>query len=105
MVVIIMLCVARILIAMLIAHRRIRLSCDINGDRFVKYEGVKLAKTCSSWFYKSMGLEECKALCLRNCYCTASANLDVTDGGSGCLLWFNDIMDLSKHSSDEGQEI
>ncbi|KAI9075609.1 hypothetical protein K1719_042409 [Acacia pycnantha] len=85
--------------------RRVRLSCDINGDRFVKYEGVKLADTCSSWFEKSMGLEECKTLCLRNCSCTAYANLDVRDGGSGCLLWFNDIMDLSKHSSDEGQEI
>ncbi|KAK7323362.1 hypothetical protein VNO77_26833 [Canavalia gladiata] len=42
------------------------------------------------------------ALCLKNCSCTAYANLDVK--GSGCLLWFDKIVDLTKHT-DQGQDI
>ena len=61
--------------------RRIKLSCH-GGDGFVKYSGMKLPDTSSSWFNKSLSLEECKTLCLRNCSCTAYANLDIRDGGA-----------------------
>ncbi|KAH1111264.1 hypothetical protein GLYMA_04G139100v4 [Glycine max] len=83
--------------------RRIKLSCH-GGDGFVKYSGMKLPDTSSSWFNKSLSLEECKTLCLRNCSCTAYANLDIRDGGSGCLLWFDNIVDMRNHT-DRGQEI
>ncbi|RDY00481.1 G-type lectin S-receptor-like serine/threonine-protein kinase, partial [Mucuna pruriens] len=83
--------------------RRMNLSCD-NGDGFVKYDGMKLPDTSSSWFDTSMSLDECERVCLKNCSCTAYTNLDVRGGGSGCLLWFGDIVDLRKHAS-QGQDI
>lgn len=78
--------------------RRTKLSCD-GGDRFREYKGMQIPDTSSSWFDKNMSLEECKSFCLQNCSCTAYTSLDVRDGGSGCLLWFNDIVDAKKHIS------
>ncbi|XP_061353812.1 G-type lectin S-receptor-like serine/threonine-protein kinase At4g27290 [Gastrolobium bilobum] len=83
--------------------RRMNLSCHI-GDGFLKYEGMKLPDTSSSLFNKSLSLEKCETLCLKNCSCTAYANLDVRQGESGCLLWFDNILDLTKHT-DQGQDI
>ncbi|PNY06072.1 serine/threonine protein kinase [Trifolium pratense] len=83
--------------------RRVKLDCD-NRDKFYKIVGMKLPDTSKSWFNKSMNLDECERFCKRNCNCTAYANLDVRNGGSGCLLWFNSIMDVKKLSSG-GQDI
>ncbi|KAK7334717.1 hypothetical protein VNO80_26478 [Phaseolus coccineus] len=83
--------------------RRTKLSCD-NGDWFKNYTGIKLPETSSSWFNRSLSLEECETLCLRNCSCTAYTNLDIRDGGSGCLLWFDGIVDMRTHTN-RGQEI
>jgi hypothetical protein len=65
---------------------------------------MKLPDTSKSWFNKSMNIEECEKFCKRNCSCTAYANLDVRNGGSGCLLWFDNIMDIKKLSSG-GQDV
>ncbi|RDX93746.1 G-type lectin S-receptor-like serine/threonine-protein kinase, partial [Mucuna pruriens] len=83
--------------------RKIKPNCD-SGDGFLKYTGMKLPDTSSSWYNKSSSIEECETLCLRNCSCSAYANLDVRDAGSGCLLWFHNIVDLRNHT-DQGQEI
>ncbi|XP_014524210.1 G-type lectin S-receptor-like serine/threonine-protein kinase At4g27290 isoform X1 [Vigna radiata var. radiata] len=83
--------------------RRMSLSCD-NEDGFVKYEGMRLPDTSSSWYDAKMSLDECERVCLQNCSCTAYTNLDVRGGGSGCLLWFGNIVDMGKHLS-QGQEI
>ncbi|RHN65869.1 putative protein kinase RLK-Pelle-DLSV family [Medicago truncatula] len=83
--------------------RRTKLNC-LNGDGFLKYTNMKLPDTSSSYYNKSFSLEECKTMCLKNCSCTAYANSDIRDGGSGCLLWFNNIMDMRKHP-DVGQDI
>ncbi|XP_028797563.1 G-type lectin S-receptor-like serine/threonine-protein kinase At4g27290 [Neltuma alba] len=78
---------------------------DCNSiDGFRKYSGVKLPDTSSSQFNKTMNLEECQQLCLRNCSCTAYANLDIRDRGSGCLLWFKDLIDM-KQLMQGGQDI
>ncbi|XP_061337479.1 G-type lectin S-receptor-like serine/threonine-protein kinase At4g27290 [Gastrolobium bilobum] len=76
--------------------RRVNLTCGNSDDGFLMYPGMKLPDTSTSWFNKSMTLEECKNFCLKNCSCTACANLDIRDGGSGCLLWFNKIVDVRK---------
>ena len=66
--------------------RRTSLNCQ-HGDGFLKYLGIKLPDTQnSSWFNVSMDLKECAAACLKNCSCTAYANSDISEGGSGCLL-------------------
>ncbi|XP_058782623.1 G-type lectin S-receptor-like serine/threonine-protein kinase At4g27290 isoform X2 [Vicia villosa] len=83
--------------------RKTHLNC-LHGDGFLKYINMKLPDTSSSWFDKSMSLEECKTVCLKNCSCTAYANLDIRYGGSGCLLWFDNIVDMRIHP-DQGQDI
>lgn len=83
--------------------RRVDLACG-NSDGFLKYQAVKLPDTSTSWFDRSMNLKECENFCLKNCSCTAYANLDIRDDGSGCLLWFNNIVDVRKLTSG-GQDL
>jgi hypothetical protein len=51
-----------------------------------------------------MNLKECEMVCLKNCSCSAYANLDISKGGSGCLLWFGDLIDI-RNLSVNGQDI
>ncbi|KAK2365896.1 G-type lectin S-receptor serine/threonine-protein kinase [Trifolium repens] len=67
-------------------------------DGFLKYTLVKVPDTSSSWFSKELNLEECRNSCLRNGSCVAYANIDIRNGGSGCLIWFNNLMDVRKFS-------
>ncbi|CAL5321788.1 unnamed protein product [Camellia sinensis] len=60
--------------------------------------------TRSSWFDKSMTLRECEMMCLKNCSYMAYANLDITGGGSGCLLWFEELIDMKEYN-ENGQDI
>ncbi|XP_059661602.1 G-type lectin S-receptor-like serine/threonine-protein kinase At4g27290 [Cornus florida] len=85
--------------------RRTPLNCH-NGSSngFLKYSGVKLPDTRYSWFNRSMSLKECEVVCLNNCTCMAYANIEVTAGGSGCLLWFDDLIDI-RDLSEKGQDI
>ncbi|KAK2975762.1 hypothetical protein RJ640_022201, partial [Escallonia rubra] len=80
------------------------LDCN-NGDGFSKYSDVKLPDTKHSWYNASMTLNECKLLCLRNCSCMAYANLDIRAGGSGCLIWFGDLIDIRQFPEGSGQDI
>ncbi|KAI5605590.1 hypothetical protein BDE02_01G362900 [Populus trichocarpa] len=72
--------------------RKTPLNCS--GDGFQKLSKAKLPEIKSSWINSSMNLEECKNTCLKNCSCTAYSNLDIRNGGSGCLLWFGDLIDI-----------
>nr|GEW81027.1 G-type lectin S-receptor-like serine/threonine-protein kinase At4g27290 isoform X1 [Tanacetum cinerariifolium] len=83
--------------------RKAELNCS-GGDGFVKQRGVKVPDTRKTWFNVSMNLEECEKVCLRNCNCTAYANTDVRSGGSGCLLWLDDLVDIRMYGED-GQDI
>ncbi|XP_042756030.1 G-type lectin S-receptor-like serine/threonine-protein kinase At4g27290 [Lactuca sativa] len=73
------------------------------GDDFQKVSGMKFPDTRRSWFNVSMSLGECEMACRSNCSCTAYANLDIRNGGSGCLLWFDELMDMGEH--DDPQEL
>ncbi|KAF9666862.1 hypothetical protein SADUNF_Sadunf16G0272900 [Salix dunnii] len=83
--------------------RKVPLDCS-NGEGFIKYTGIKVPDTRKSWYSKTMNLEECEVVCLKNCSCTAYANLDVRDGGSGCVLWFGDLIDIRQYN-ENGQDI
>ncbi|CAN0826702.1 G-type lectin S-receptor-like serine/threonine-protein kinase At4g27290 [Linum grandiflorum] len=76
--------------------RRTELNCS--GDGFLKLTGVKVPETRNklSWFNVTMSLDDCRDACIRNCSCTAYANLDVRNGGSGCLLWYDELLDIRK---------
>ncbi|XP_070677290.1 G-type lectin S-receptor-like serine/threonine-protein kinase At4g27290 isoform X2 [Malus domestica] len=82
--------------------RKTSLNCT--GDMFQKYSGLKLPSTEQSWFDRSMNLKECEMVCLKNCSCTAYTNLDIRDGGSGCLLWYGDLIDI-RYFAENGQDI
>ncbi|XP_021808497.1 G-type lectin S-receptor-like serine/threonine-protein kinase At4g27290 [Prunus avium] len=74
--------------------RRKPLNCK--NDGFATYPGLKLPDTTHSWVDKSMNLKECRAKCLSNCSCSAYTNLDVRGGGSGCAIWFDDLVDIKQ---------
>ncbi|XP_024021179.1 G-type lectin S-receptor-like serine/threonine-protein kinase At4g27290 [Morus notabilis] len=81
------------------------LSClEKDKDEFAKFTGLKLPDTTYFWVNKSMNLKECKAKCLSNCSCTAYTNSDVRGQGSGCAMWFGDLIDIRYFQSD-GQEL
>ncbi|KAJ0780285.1 putative protein kinase RLK-Pelle-DLSV family [Helianthus annuus] len=74
--------------------RRTSLDCENGTDGFIRYPNVKWPDTHNSWFNRSMNLKECEAVCLKNCTCMAYANTNITGKGSGCLLWYNDLLDI-----------
>nr|GMC51825.1 G-type lectin S-receptor-like serine/threonine-protein kinase At4g27290 [Ipomoea batatas] len=80
--------------------RKTPLDCG-EEDRFFVYTGLKLPDTRDSWYDRNISLDECKRLCLKNCNCSAYSNLDVRDGGSGCLLWFGDLTDIKENGEIE----
>ncbi|KAJ6950312.1 hypothetical protein NC651_004090 [Populus alba x Populus x berolinensis] len=51
-----------------------------------------------------MSLVECKDKCLKNCNCTAYANSNITGEGSGCILWFGELVDMREFSTG-GQDL
>nr|XP_009761498.1 PREDICTED: G-type lectin S-receptor-like serine/threonine-protein kinase At4g27290 [Nicotiana sylvestris] len=51
-----------------------------------------------------MTLDECRAVCLRNCSCMGYTNLDIRNGGSGWLLWIGELVDI-RQLSQSGQDI
>lgn len=83
--------------------RRTPLDCK-HGDGFLEHKAVKLPDTRFSWVDKNITLWECKELCSKNCSCTAYANADVRGRGSGCLLWFHDLIDI-KELPESGQDL
>ncbi|KAK3032637.1 hypothetical protein RJ639_036597 [Escallonia herrerae] len=58
-------------------------------DMLLWYENTDLLQF---WMKASMSLEECRLECLKNCTCTAYAS--ASGAGSGCLLWFGDLIDI-----------
>ncbi|GAU20779.1 hypothetical protein TSUD_84970 [Trifolium subterraneum] len=75
-----------------------------NGEGFVRVESLKVPDTSMAVAKGGLSLEECKTECLNNCSCTAYAVADVRNGGSGCLAWYGDLIDIQK-LSDQGQDL
>ncbi|KAK8545677.1 hypothetical protein V6N12_026506 [Hibiscus sabdariffa] len=81
--------------------RKTQLSCS--GDVFKELPGVMFPDSASD-FNNTINLEECESQCSKNCSCTAYANSDIGYGGSGCQLWFGELIDI-KQSPGRGQLI
>lgn len=83
---------------------RIPLNCsDEHG--FIKYKGIKVPDTTYTLVYeKNVDLEVCITMCLRNCSCTAYTNSDIRGGGSGCVMWFGDLIDIRQFPTG-GQDL
>ncbi|XP_020696488.1 G-type lectin S-receptor-like serine/threonine-protein kinase At4g27290 isoform X1 [Dendrobium catenatum] len=63
-------------------------------DGFVTVSGVKLPDTSAAVADSSLGSEECKARCLKNCSCTAYSLAGAAGGGSGCIIWAGELNDM-----------
>ncbi|PHT44245.1 G-type lectin S-receptor-like serine/threonine-protein kinase [Capsicum baccatum] len=78
-----------------------RTSLDCTHDGFLEFTGIKLPYSRNSWYNEYMNLEDCEKMCLANCNCTAYSDLDIRNGGSGCLLWFGELIDIRAFSQNE----
>uniref|UniRef100_A0A0D9WA00 non-specific serine/threonine protein kinase n=1 Tax=Leersia perrieri TaxID=77586 RepID=A0A0D9WA00_9ORYZ len=88
-------------------RRNAPLDCG-NGsttDGFVPVRGVKLPDTDYAAVDMGATLDECRAWCLANCSCVAYAAADIRGGGggSGCVMWIGDIVDV--RYVDNGQDL
>jgi hypothetical protein len=79
-------------------------SMSCHNDGFVKFVELKLPDTTHSWMNKSMSLEECRVKCLNNCSCMAYTNSDIRGVGSGCAMWFGDLVDIRQFPAG-GQDL
>ena len=73
-------------------------NCGVN-DGFGTFSSLKLPETTHTWVDANMTLENCKNKCLENCSCMGYSNLDVRGDGSGCSIWFADLIGLKQVSS------
>lgn len=80
--------------------RKTTLNCS-KDDGFVKIEGLKMPDTSHTWVNGSMSLKECKNMCLSNCSCTGYTVSNIRDGGSGCAVWFGDLVDIRDFPESE----
>ncbi|XP_016479064.2 G-type lectin S-receptor-like serine/threonine-protein kinase At4g27290 [Nicotiana tabacum] len=83
--------------------RKATLNCQ-KEVKFLKYPGIKLPDTRFSWYDQGVNLSACEELCLRNCSCVAYANPDITGTNEGCLLWFDELIDI-RDLGASGQDI
>ncbi|XP_060675117.1 G-type lectin S-receptor-like serine/threonine-protein kinase At4g27290 isoform X2 [Ziziphus jujuba] len=67
---------------------------DKHSSGFVKIHGLKLPDATHTWVNASLNLKECKAKCLSNCSCTAYTHSDISGKGSGCVMWFGELIDV-----------
>ncbi|KAL6651962.1 hypothetical protein ACP70R_010887 [Stipagrostis hirtigluma subsp. patula] len=88
-------------------RRDVALQCS-NGattDGFVLVKGVKLPDTHNASVDMSITVKECRRRCRTNCSCLAYAAADIRGGhgGSGCVIWTDDLIDL--RYVDQGQDL
>ncbi|KAJ3705175.1 hypothetical protein LUZ61_008880 [Rhynchospora tenuis] len=72
--------------------RRTGLNCTSDG--FISITNVKLPETTNATVDSTVGLEDCRNRCLKNCSCTGYSNLDISNGGISCMMWFSDLVDI-----------
>ncbi|KAF7019327.1 hypothetical protein CFC21_032517 [Triticum aestivum] len=89
-------------------RRNVPLDCRDGGattDGFAVVSGVKLPDTDNATVDVGATLEGCRARCLANCSCVAFAAADIRGGGggSGCVIWAGDIVDV--RYVDKGQDL
>ncbi|KAK7390349.1 hypothetical protein VNO78_25654 [Psophocarpus tetragonolobus] len=73
------------------------LSCkDKLSDGFLLLEGLKVPDTTDTSLDETIDLKQCRTKCLNNCSCMAYANSNISGTGSGCVMWFGDLLDIKK---------
>ncbi|KAK4576400.1 hypothetical protein RGQ29_027098 [Quercus rubra] len=81
-------------------ERSKQLSCS-DEIGFENFSGFKMPDTTSSLLNETMSLNECRVRCLNNCTCIAYSNSNTRNGGSGCAMWFNDLIDIRQMAANK----
>ncbi|XP_074574564.1 receptor-like serine/threonine-protein kinase SD1-8 [Curcuma longa] len=85
--------------------RTTTLACQNGTDGFWTQSGTKLPDTARATVNASLSLEQCRELCLRNCSCRAYAASNISDSGSGCIIWTTDLTDITVYEGGLGQDL
>nr|ADG01653.1 SRK [Arabidopsis thaliana]ADG01737.1 SRK [Arabidopsis thaliana] len=83
-------------------RRKTQLTCG--EDRFFRLMNMKIPATTAAIVDKRIGLKECEEKCKTHCNCTAYANSDIRNGGSGCIIWIGEFRDIRNYAAD-GQDL
>ncbi|KAL2523627.1 G-type lectin S-receptor-like serine/threonine-protein kinase [Abeliophyllum distichum] len=83
--------------------RSISLDCQ-QGERFFKVKSVKLPDLLQFSLNKNMSVNECQSECFKNCYCMACAYSHIRGNGSGCFMWFGNLIDIREFSEANSQQ-
>ncbi|KAJ6842400.1 receptor-like serine/threonine-protein kinase SD1-8 [Iris pallida] len=86
--------------------RRTALDCENGTDGFVAVSNLKLPESEDSVVDMGLDLDGCRRKCLMNCSCTAYAAANISGGGSGsgCVVWFSELVDIRSYI-DNGQDL
>ncbi|XP_074592610.1 G-type lectin S-receptor-like serine/threonine-protein kinase At4g27290 isoform X2 [Curcuma longa] len=82
--------------------RRSPLDCRNGTDGFFRIARTKLPDTSRSVVESRLSQDECRALCLSNCSCTAFASSDLAESQSRCIMWIGDITDIKLYNNNTG---
>ena len=80
---------------------KLRLNCSIETG-FKKLSNMKLpysSKFLVEW--TAVSNEDCRDICSKNCSCVAYGHSRL----SGCMLWFDDLLDMTEFNNDRGQDL
>ncbi|XP_042374026.1 receptor-like serine/threonine-protein kinase SD1-7 isoform X4 [Zingiber officinale] len=86
------------------------LDCLNNTDEFFRLSVTKLPDASRSTVLNAnWNFEECRFFCLSNCACRAYAASIISGNGSGsgsgCLIWTEDLTDITVNGSGLGQDL
>nr|GMD10212.1 receptor-like serine/threonine-protein kinase SD1-8 [Ipomoea batatas] len=76
---------------------------DCRTDGFLTMNYTKLPESSTAFVDATMSLDECKQMCVRNCSCTAYSNYNISNGGSGCVIWTAELLDIRRYTAEGGQ--
>ena len=72
--------------------RNTTLGCE--SDKFLPLRNMKFPETTTDFVDKIMNLKECEEMCLKNYSCAAYADYQISNGGSGCVTWTGELLDV-----------
>ncbi|KAJ0983514.1 hypothetical protein J5N97_011769 [Dioscorea zingiberensis] len=84
--------------------RRTELDCKNRTDGFMILTNAALPDTSNAIVHTNLSLNECQGTCLTNCSCTGYTSADIRGGGTGCIIWADELVDLGTFPND-GQDL
>ncbi|KAG5020642.1 hypothetical protein JHK87_016497 [Glycine soja] len=75
------------------------LSCKYDG--FAQVDDLKVPDTKRTHVDQTLDIEQCRTKCLNDCSCMAYTNSNISGAGSGCVMWFGDLLDIKLYSVAE----